>query len=284
MVLGKLGGVWHGMFRYGAGVHWLISLSLALSIPFLWRGYAWLRWLVGVACVLSGGLALFAFGRSLADFSVPGQSLDVFAGVLGLVDILAGLAFLFLPSLQAFFRYQQVGPLMGMARDNRLPPTLANRPRSFSQLVAAGSWGLALGYGGGVLVSAHHVQSFGFDLGLGETVAIMLGGAAAGGVIGLVAGLAVGAARPSASQTNLRWVVTRGLVAAGACMITLAVVSAIWGGFSGFHPPPIYGPGASPGLEAAALVAVLSVVFLGLPIAVVGFALGAVVALLMRDS
>jgi hypothetical protein len=38
MVLGKLGGVWHGMFRYGTGVHWPLSLSLALSIPFCGRG------------------------------------------------------------------------------------------------------------------------------------------------------------------------------------------------------------------------------------------------------
>lgn len=37
-VLGKLGGVGDGMFRYGAGVRSWFALGLALSIPFLWRG------------------------------------------------------------------------------------------------------------------------------------------------------------------------------------------------------------------------------------------------------
>jgi hypothetical protein len=284
MVLGKLGGVSQAMFGYGAVVHWLISLSLAVSIPLLWQGHTWLSRLVGMACVLSGGVALFAFGRNLADFDVPGWSSNVFIGALGLVDVLAGLAFLFLPSMQAFFRYQREGPLTDVARDDRLSPTLPNRPRSLSQLGAASGWGLALGCGAGVLVSAYHVQSFGFDLGLGVTVGIILGGMAAGGVTGLVAGLAVGAAQPRASQTNLRLAVTRGLIAAGPCVMTLAVVSAIWGGLSGFHPAPIYGSGAPPGLEAAAIVAVLSVVLLGPPVALVGFVLGGAVALLIRDS
>jgi hypothetical protein len=282
MVLGKLGGVRQGMFGYGAVVHWLISLGLALSIPFLWQGYTWLSRLVGVACVLSGGLALFAFGRDLTDFDVPGWSLNVFAGVLGLVDVLAGLAFLFLPSLQAFFRYQREGPLTDMARDDRLSPPLPNQPRSFSQLVAAGGWGLVLGCGAGALLSACHVQSF-FDLGLGESAAIILGGMAAGGVTGLVAGLAVGAAQSRASQTNLRLAVTRGLIAAGACVITLAVVSAIWGGLSGFHPAAtIYG-GAPPGWKGAATMAGFCVIFAGPPVALVGFVLGGAVALLIRD-
>lgn len=36
LFLGKLGSGWHGWLEYGAEVHWLIPLSLALSVPFLW--------------------------------------------------------------------------------------------------------------------------------------------------------------------------------------------------------------------------------------------------------
>jgi hypothetical protein len=284
MVPEKLAGAWQGRFGHGAVVHSLISLSLVLSLPFLWRGYTWLSRLVAVVCVLSGGLALFAFGRELADFDVPGSSLSVGAGVLGLLDVLAGLAFLFLPSLQAFFRYQREGPRTDLARDDRLSPALANQPRSFSQLVAASGWGLALGCGGVVLVILARIQSFDFDFRWGETVAPILGGVAAGGVTGLVAGLAAGPHSPGASQTNLRVAGKRGLIAAGACVITLAVVSAIWGGLFGFHPAAtIYGT-APPGWEGAATMALFCVIFAGPPVALVGFVLGGAVALLIRDS
>ena len=85
------------------------------------------------------------------------------------------------------------------------------------------------------------------------------------------------------SQTNLRLALTRGLVSAGACVIMLAVGAAIWGGLSGFNPAPIFGH-APPGLEGAAMTAVHCVIFGGLPVALVGFVLGGVVALLIRES
>jgi hypothetical protein len=273
-VLEKLGGVWHG--------NWLISLGLALSIPFLWHGYVWLRWLVGGVCVLSGGRALIAFGRTLADFDVPGESLDG-AAAIGLVDVLVGLAFLFLPNVQAFFRYQREGPLPGMARAGGLSSTLPIRRSSVSHLVAAGCWGLALGGGGGVLVSAQNVRIGEFDLGLQETLIFVLVGAAIGGLLGVIAGLAVGAAQPKSTQSIVRLAVTRGLIAAGTCVITMAALYALWGGLFGFHPAPIFG-GAPPGWDAAGLTATIAVVLLGLPVAVAGFVLGGAVALLIDDG
>ncbi|HWY88130.1 MAG TPA: hypothetical protein VNX28_15470 [Gemmataceae bacterium] len=273
-VLGKLGGVWHG--------NWLASLSLALAVPFLWHGYVWLRWLVGGACVLSGVRALLAFGRTLADFDVPGESLDG-AGVIGLVDVIVGFAFLFLPNVQAFFRYQRQGPLTGMARAGGLSSTLPIRRGSVSQLMAAGGWGLALGGGGGVLVSAQNTRLGEFDLGLQEVLVFVLVGAAIGGLLGVVAGLAVGAAQPKSRQSTVRLAVTRGLIAAGACVITMVVLYAIWGSLFGFHPAPIFG-GAPPGWDAAGLTAVYSVIFLGLPVAVAGFVVGGAVAVLMHEN
>lgn len=83
---------------------------------------------------------------------------------------------------------------------------------------------------GGVLLSTYHVRCFDFDLGLGEVVAIDLAGVVAGGLLGLVAGLAVAAAQPKARQATLRVAVTRGLTAAAACMTTMAVVAALGAG------------------------------------------------------
>jgi hypothetical protein len=275
-----------------------IALCLALSIPFLWQGYAWLRWLVGGACVLSGGLVLFAIGRNLAVFGIFQISesplyvlaLQVLVGILGLVEVLAGLAFLFLPSVQAFFRYQRERPLTGKAREDRLSPTMPNRRRSLPRLVAAAGWGLALGCGVGVLLSAYwtyHFYSNDEFVGMSQEekvdfVLILLAEVVAPGLMGLVAGLAVGAAPPKAGQLTVRrFAVTRGLLAAGACVIVLAVSFAIWGGLFGVRLVHELAP---PGWKGAAASAGLSVVFLGPPVAVVGFVLGGAVARLIRDS
>src|SRR5262249_1707368 len=143
------------------------------------------------------GIAVHAFAE--AEFAMFGSS-AVLAGALGLVDVLAGLAFLFLPSLRAFVQYQREGSLPGIGRHHRLASSSPYRRRSFSQLVAAGCWGLLLGCGGGTWVVAYRVQSEGLPLsmegvvagGLEEVVRIVL--------VGLVAGFAVGAARPKARQ------------------------------------------------------------------------------------
>jgi hypothetical protein len=185
---------WGGVGGYSAR----IPVCLALSIPFLWLGHAWLIRLVGGACVLSGGLALFVCVPDLADLSTP---IPVMTGILGLGDILAGLAFLFLPSLRAFFRYQRGGA--------------SHRPLSPEE-----------------------------------------------------------ATSPKASHPTWRVAATRGLIAAGACVVTLAVVSAIWGGLFGWHPGATIFGTADPGLEGAVTMATFCVIFGGLPAALVGFVVG----------
>lgn len=134
-------------------------------------------------------------------------------------------------------------------------------------ILAAGGLGLFLGCGSGFLLPAVMHGLLGIDFGID-----LLFGSVAGALTGLVAGLDVGIAQSRARQTNLHLAVTRGLLAAGTCVITLAVV--FLGRLSGFHPV----------IHDAGSAALLLVVFLGLPIAALGSVVGAVVAVLMRNS
>ena len=100
-------------------------LLFALAVASLWQGDNWLRWLVGVACILSGAIRL-AVGSlvtiRLAEVT-PREATGLFLRVAayplglvalpGLVEVLAGLAFLALPSVQAFFRHQRLGRSAG---------------------------------------------------------------------------------------------------------------------------------------------------------------------------
>lgn len=109
----------HGL----AGVNWWKSVAVPLlfagAVAFLWQGDNWLRWLVGAACILSGGVKLFVSSRVLillAEVTPPeatgffmqvaGYPLGLI-GLIGLLELLAGLAFLVLPNVRAFFRYQR---------------------------------------------------------------------------------------------------------------------------------------------------------------------------------
>ena len=109
----------HGL----AEIQWWKSVAqpllFAMAVALLWQGENWLRWLVGMACLLAGGLQLFVAGRvliRLAEVTPPeatgfflqvaGYPLGV-VGLMGLLELLAGLAFLVLPSVRAFFRYQR---------------------------------------------------------------------------------------------------------------------------------------------------------------------------------
>ena len=275
-VLVKLGGIFLELGSFGHGAARFIAPVLALSVPFLWRGTVWLQRLVGLTSVLSGAMSLFDCVRSLIDIDVLGASV-VFEGFLGLVDVLAGLAFLFLPDLNAFFRYQREGKPKGAADEDRKSPTLPSRRR----LKAACGWGLALGCGSGILLAARWAQSMHFGFGLLEVVVGFLVGVGAGGLVGVVAGLAVGAAGPGAGQTTLRLTVTRGLIAAGACVVTAVVGAAIYGGLFGkrsaFH-------GNNPGSETSALAALIWAVYGGPMLAAAGFVLGVAITLLVRDS
>jgi hypothetical protein len=168
----------------------------------------------------------------------------------------------------------------------RTRQNMTSQERQRKRLVAA-SWGLALGCGGGVLLSAYYLQLFAFVLGymvvLGEVVPIYFNGVVSGGLVGVVAGLAVGAAEPKASQSTLRLALTRGLIgliASGPCVITLAVVWVIWLGL--FHQGGNeYFP---PGWGTALGMAVGWVIVVGPVLAVLGYVVGVAVALLIRDS
>ena len=124
LIAERLVGVGLALFSHGlAEVKWwhsvAVPLLFAMAVAFLWQGENWLRWLVGVACLLVGGLKLFVAGTiliRLAEVTPPeatgffmqvaGYRLGI-VGLLGLLELLAGLAFLTLPSVRAFFRHQR---------------------------------------------------------------------------------------------------------------------------------------------------------------------------------
>lgn len=126
IVLEKLVGVGLTLFGGLAEVRWLKSVAqpvaFAFAVAYLWQGDVWLRWLVGVACVFSGGLLAFVSGRVLVKLAgvTPPEATGFFMqaagypigliGVVGLLYVAAGLLFLFSPSLRAFFRHQREGP------------------------------------------------------------------------------------------------------------------------------------------------------------------------------
>ena len=123
IILEKLAGLAITLTAGLAEINWLRSVlqpvAFALAVAFLWQGDTWLRWLVGAACLLSGGLLAFICGRVLLKLAgeTPPAATEVFmqvvgypiglVGVYGLLYVLAGLLFLFSPSLRAFFRYQR---------------------------------------------------------------------------------------------------------------------------------------------------------------------------------
>jgi hypothetical protein len=75
-------------------------------------------------------------------------------------------------------------------------------------------------------------------------------------------------------QPTLLQALARGLIAAGAGLITVAVLAALWGGVFGFHPAAtIYGT-APAGWEGAATMAVFCLIFAGPPVALAAFLVG----------
>ncbi|HVC94463.1 MAG TPA: hypothetical protein VND64_12270 [Pirellulales bacterium] len=98
-----------------------LAFLLIVVLLFLWRGENTLRWLVGVWCLLSGGMSLVICIRPLIGMAAitPAESIGTFfqvtgipfavAIVKGLLKASVGLAILLLPGVQAFFRYQRLG-------------------------------------------------------------------------------------------------------------------------------------------------------------------------------
>jgi hypothetical protein len=123
IVLEKLTGVALALSGGLAEVNWIRSvaqpLALALAVVFLWNGDEWLRRLVGVACVLTGGMSAYVSVRVLIKLArvtppkataflmdLAGYPLGMMA-LFGVLYLTAGLLFLFSPSMGAFFRYRR---------------------------------------------------------------------------------------------------------------------------------------------------------------------------------
>jgi hypothetical protein len=86
-------------------------------------------------------------------------------------------------------------------------------------------------------------------------------------------------APPGSRRSALRRAVPGGLAAAGAGVVALVALSAVWGGLFGFHPSAtIYGT-APPGWQGAATTALFYLIFAGPPVALAGFVVGLVVGL-----
>ena len=126
LVLEKVAGITLALSGGLAEVRWVESVvqpvGFALAVAFLWQGDVWLRWLVGLMCIFSGGLLAFVCGQLLVKLAgvTPPEGAGFFmqiagfpvglVGVFGLLHVVAGLLFLASPSIRAFFRYQREGP------------------------------------------------------------------------------------------------------------------------------------------------------------------------------
>src|ERR1700721_3486787 len=123
IVLEKLSGVGIALSGGLAEVKWIKSvampLGIAMTVALLWQGDIWLRWLVGLLFVFTGGVRVYISGLVLAKLAgvTPPEATGFFMqaagypigliGVFGLLYVLAGLLFLVSPSMRAFFRYQR---------------------------------------------------------------------------------------------------------------------------------------------------------------------------------
>jgi hypothetical protein len=111
-----------------AEVNWLRSVAMPLgfvmAVMFLWHGDVWLQWVPGVCCTVYGAvlwLVSFSVMVKRAGVNPPkaDEALEQFTpytfdiifslglGMLGLLYLMAGLLFLFSPSMRAFFEYQR---------------------------------------------------------------------------------------------------------------------------------------------------------------------------------
>ena len=273
-LLVKLGGLLPMMEGPEIWLDTLACVVTAVTVGFLWRGGVWIQRLAAGAFLFSGCLMLLKFVSSLDALDLYGAAV-VIQFLLGLVDVFAGLAILFRRDLNAFFRHQR-----DAGQD------LVSPPRSRNERIRAGClWGLVLGGGIGLLLAAHWAQSIQFHVisavEVGEIVEVLLTGMGAACAFGVVAGLAVAVADPGIGVSTKRLVVTRGLIAAGACVVAGIVGSAIYGG--------LFGPASSdlptaPGLPRAAFTAPVFALFGSPIIAAVGFVLGVALALMLRED
>ena len=111
-----------------ATVNWMRGVLqpavIAISVAYIWEGENWLRCLLGAAFVLHGAVQLWLGGRVLIAFAekTPPKAAGYFwqvigipfgiIALIGLFYVMAGLLFLFSPSMRAFFKYQRERPLV----------------------------------------------------------------------------------------------------------------------------------------------------------------------------
>jgi hypothetical protein len=275
-VLVKLGGLLPMMD--GSRLSKLIAVVIVPTVIFLWTGAARAQRLVAVAFVLSGVLTLLRFARSLDALDNYGLGV-AFMLFLGVVDVLAGLAVLLLPDLNAFFRYQREG------KPEASPPRIAPPVSRKRQVMAACGWGLLLGGGSGILLAAQWAETIPvaviFEHEARQDIKLALAGILTTGLLGVFAGLLVGTASPAVSLSLKRLAVRRGLRVAEVTVATGIVLSAVHGFFfataSSDFPIPL-------GWQSAGVEALVFAV-VGTPVVgSVAFVLGAVIALLLVDG
>jgi hypothetical protein len=274
-VLVKLGGLLPMVDGYEGRLSKLLPVVIALSVVFLWRGNVWNQRLAAGAFLLSGAFTLLHFAQSLEALDLYGFGV-AFKLFLGVVDVLAGLAILFQPDLNAFVRHQRDGK----PHQNWKSPALRKR-----QVMAACLWGLVLCGCSGILLATQWAQSIPvaviFEHGAKQDIKLALTGLLTAVLMGVFAGLLVGTASPDASLTLKSLAVKRGLRVAVATVVVGIVLSAIHGFFfaAASSDFPIPRGWQSAGVEAL-LFAVVGTPVVGS----VAFVLGAVIALLLVDE
>ena len=126
LILEKLVGVGFTLTGDLANVKWFKSVAqpifISIGLAYLWYGDIWVRWLIGAAVALSGGLVVFVCARVLIKLAnvTPPRLTDFFiqtvgypvgiVATIGALHLIAGLLLLFSPSIRAFFRYQRGEP------------------------------------------------------------------------------------------------------------------------------------------------------------------------------
>lgn len=266
-VMVKLGGFFPPLNDHYSHTSMLLPIVIALSVVFLWRGTIWIQRLAGGAFILSGAFTLLRFVHSATDFEFFGVFV-LFTLILGLVDVLAGVAILKLPALNVFFCHQREGK----------PEPKA--PVAKPQVGAACLWGLILSSGAALLLALKWAQSFEFAVDFRDELLAILGGMGAFALLGVVAGFAVGSSSPGRGTTR-RYVVTRGLIAAGACVVAGVLGAAIYGGLYGQASSDFP---ADPGWPRAGMWAIMWLFLASPMLASAGMALGVPIALLIRED
>jgi hypothetical protein len=275
-VLVKLGGLLPMLDGYEGRLSKLLPVVIALSVVFLWRGTVWIQRLSAGAFLLSGAIILFDFAQSLEALDIYGFGV-AFKLLLGVVDVLSGLAILFQPDLNAFFRHQWEGK----PNPNWKPPSGSQE----IQVMAACFWGLVLSGTSGVLLVTQWAQSIPiahiFEHEARTDLKLALTGLLTAALMGVFAGLLVGTASPDASLTLKGLAVKRGRRVAVATVGVGIVLSAIHGYFFAAPGSHFAIPRGWPSAGVEALVFAV----VGTPVVgSVAFVLGAVIALLLVDE